>query len=381
VTTNPPLLRDRYQLIELLANGGMGQVWRARDVALERPVAVKVLLTEHADRAAVTRFQREARLSAGLTHPNIATVHDFGYARPAPGWSGERVAFLVMELVDGEPLSAVLRREGRLAPDRTLHIVRQTADGLAAAHAAGVVHRDVKPGNLLIASGTTVKIADFGIAWSRLSEPLTGTGNVMGTAQYLSPEQANGAMAGPASDVYALGLVAYECLTGRRAFEAASAVEVALMHANSTPDPLPAGVPGSVRTLVSRMVAKDPDERFPDGAALLSAVEEVLAGPGVLPETDRTAASVPSFADPELEPVSHRAARSRAPRQPRHAAPSRRRSRRLLVLLVAVLTAIAVATAVLAGTDRAPASGAPEGQGGDAATADPGAGTTAVPRP
>jgi eukaryotic-like serine/threonine-protein kinase len=235
---------------------------------------------------------------------------------------------------------------------------------------------------VLVARDGTVKITDFGISWSASSVPLTQTGQVVGTAHYLSPEQAAGGKAGPASDVYALGLVAYECLTGRRAFEAATAVEVALMHANTAPDPLPAGVPGSVRTLVSRMLAKDPDERFPDGAALLSAVEEVLAGPGVLPETDRTAASVPPFADLELEPVSHRAARwSRAPRQPRHAAPSRRRSRRLLVLLLAVLTAIAVVTAVLAGTDRAPAFGAPQGRGGDAATADPDAGTTAVPHP
>ena len=150
-----------------------------------------------------------------------------------------------MELVDGEPLSAVLRREGRLTPGRTLEIVRQTAAGLAAAHAAGVVHRDVKPANLLLGSDGTVKITDFGIAWSRSSDPLTGTGEVMGTAQYLSPEQAKGAMAGPASDVYALGMVAYECLAGRRPFDGASPVQVALMHANETPEPLPADVPGA----------------------------------------------------------------------------------------------------------------------------------------
>ena len=173
-------------------------------------------------------------------------------------------------MVDGEPLSAALRREGRLAPVRTLQIVRQVAAGLAAAHGAGVVHRDVKPSNLLLGSDGTVKIIDFGIAWSRSSDPLTGTGEVMGTAQYLSPEQAKGAMAVAASDVYALGMVAYECLAGRRPFDGASPVQVALMHANRTPEPLPADVPESVRKLVARMLVKNPEERYADGAALLA---------------------------------------------------------------------------------------------------------------
>jgi hypothetical protein len=341
---------DRYQLTGLLATGGMGQVWRAQDLALDRPVAVKVLRPSYAaDRAAVTRFRSEARLSAGLTHPNIATVHDYGEVQPERGWNADRVAFLVMELVDGEPLSAVLRREGRLAPGDTLQILRQTAAGLAAAHAAGVVHRDVKPANLILGSGGTVKITDFGIAWSRSSEPLTGTGEVIGTAQYLSPEQAQGALAGPASDVYALGMVAYECLAGRRPFDGESPLQVALMQTTKTPDPLPADVPDGVRQLVAGMLVKDPRERFADGAELLSAVEDVLAGSA----PDRDATTVVPAADPEPAPL--RPATTGAFLRPRHAAPSRRPSRRLLLPLVTVLALLAVVAAVFAGADRAPA--------------------------
>ncbi|SFK74853.1 protein kinase domain-containing protein [Geodermatophilus ruber] len=346
---------DRYQMMTLLATGGMGQVWRARDLALERPVAVKVLRPRHAaDATALSRFRREARLTAGLTHPNIATVHDYGEARLTPGPRGDRIPFLVMELVDGEPLSAVLRREGRVTPARTLQIVRQTAAGLAAAHAAGVVHRDVKPSNLLLGPGGTVKITDFGIAWSGSRDPLTGPGEVMGTAQYLSPERAHGAMAGPASDVYALGLVAYECLAGRRPFDGASPVQVALMHAHGEPDPLPDDVPARVRELVARMLVKDPRKRIADGAAVLRAVEEAVAGSAVLPEPDPDATTVLRLGDPG--PLL--AANTGAPGRARHAAVSRRPSRRLVILLIPVLALVAVLAGVLAGVDRAPAPAA-----------------------
>jgi serine/threonine-protein kinase len=183
-----------------------------------------------------------------------------------------------MELVDGEPLSAILGRHGALPVDRTLHVVRQTAAALAAAHAAGVVHRDIKPGNILVAPDGTVKITDFGIAVSAASAPLTRTGQVIGTAHYLSPEQASGDRATPSSDVYALGAVAYECLTGRRPFEGESSVQIALKQIREQPEPLPAGVPAGVRDLVERAMAKDPAQRFPDGAALLAAVDQVIAG-------------------------------------------------------------------------------------------------------
>ena len=269
------LLGDRYELLDLIASGGMGRVWRARDRLLDRMVAVKVLRSEFAGNPAfVARFRAEAQHAAVLHHPNIASVFDYGEAEA----DGERLAYLVMELVEGESLSELLHRERRLDVPRTLTVLRSTAAALAAAHAAGVVHRDVKPGNVLVASDGTVKITDFGIAWSASSVPLTQTGQVIGTAHYLSPEQAQGAKATPASDVYALGAVAYECLAGRRAFEGENSVQIAVMQIRDHPDPLPAEVPAAVRQLVERAMAKDPADRFPDGAALRDAVDAVLVG-------------------------------------------------------------------------------------------------------
>jgi hypothetical protein len=180
-----------------------------------------------------------------------------------------------MELVDGESLADLLAREGRLDPARTVHIVRQAADGLAAAHAAGVVHRDVKPANILVTPTGAVKITDFGIARSASSVAVTGTGQVIGTAHYFSPEQATGAQATPASDVYALGAVAYECLAGRRPFEAENPVQIAVMHIRDEPAPLPPDVPAGVRALVERAMAKDPAVRPPDGAALRDAADRL----------------------------------------------------------------------------------------------------------
>ena len=353
---------SRYRLDALLATGAWGQVWRARDVVLGRRVAVKVLRREHTgDSAALTRFRAEARLTAGLAHPNIAALHDYGEVLPAAGDRGARLAYLVMELVDGEALSAVLQRERRLTSGRTLEIVRQTAAGLAAAHAAGVVHRDVKPGNLLIGPHDSVTLTDFGIAWSESSDPLTGTGQVMGTAQYLSPEQARGAKAGPASDVYALGIVAYECLAGRRAFEGEGPVQIALKHINETPERLPADVPDAVRQLVERTLAKDPDERFPDGAALLSAVEDVLAGRAPSPPPDRHATTVLPVAFELTRDPSHPRPGGDPSRGARHAAADRRPSRRTLVGLVVLMVLAAVAAGLFIwsrGPSPAPRSGA-----------------------
>jgi hypothetical protein len=270
-------LGDRYELLELLATGGMGQVWRARDSVLHRPVAVKVLRSEFTgDDTFVARFRAEAQHTAVLAHRNIAALYDYGEAAAEEG--GEHLAYLVMELVEGEPLSTLLAREGRLDVTRTLDVLRQTAAALAAAHVAGVVHRDVKPGNVLVGVDGVVKITDFGIAWSASSVPLTLTGQVVGTAHYLSPEQAAGAKAGPASDVYALGMIGYECLAGHRAFDGENSVQIALRQLRDTPEPLPADVPGAVRSLIARALLKDPEGRFPDGAAFRDAVDDVLAG-------------------------------------------------------------------------------------------------------
>ena len=282
------LLAGRYRLGSLIAGGGMGQVWRGRDTMLDRPVAVKVLRDQFAgDPTFRARFRAEAQHAATLVHPHIAAVFDYGEVHGAPGTSP--VAYLVMELVEGESLADVLRRERRLDASRTLDVLRQAADGLGAAHAAGVVHRDIKPANLLVTPDGRVKLTDFGIARSAASVAITATGQVLGTAHYLSPEQASGQPASPASDVYSLGTVGYECLAGRRAFEGESAVQIAVMQIRDEPHPLPGDVPPEVRALVERAMAKDPAARYPDGAALRDAVDGVRAGQPTAAPLARTA--------------------------------------------------------------------------------------------
>jgi eukaryotic-like serine/threonine-protein kinase len=248
------LLGDRYLLTERIAGGGMGEVWAATDEVLGRPVAVKILRREYADDPTfLERFRAEARHAAGLSHPGIAAVYDYGEDDGSP--------FIVMELVPGEALSAEMAREGAISPDRTLDIIGQAALALQVAHDGGVIHRDVKPGNLLLTPDGTVKITDFGIARATDSVPLTLTGAIMGTAYYISPEQASGESVTPASDVYSLGIVAYECLTGRRPFDGNTPVNVALAQVREEPPALPTGVPEPVAALVMRMLAKDPAER------------------------------------------------------------------------------------------------------------------------
>jgi eukaryotic-like serine/threonine-protein kinase len=270
------VLAGRYEIVAPIATGGMGEVWRARDQVLDRIVAAKVLRSEYTgDPNFLARFRNEARHTAALSHPNIASVYDYGEVTDP---LEQNLAFLVMEFVDGQPLVTILHEEGRLPVDWTLHVLGQSADGLSAAHAAGVVHRDIKPGNLMVRADGVVKLTDFGIAQARDATPLTRTGMVVGTAQYLSPEQAQGMEVTSASDVYSLGVVAYECLAGVRPFDGASQVAIALAHINRPPPPLPGDVPPAVRLLVERSLAKDPADRFPDGAAFAEAVRRVAAG-------------------------------------------------------------------------------------------------------
>ena len=291
-------LGDRYELHHLIAAGGMGQVWRGQDLALQRPVAVKVLRSEYTgDPTFLARFRAEAQNAASLSHPNIAAVFDYGEVTAEDG-TGETLAYLVMELVTGEPLSALLAREGALDTPTTLSILRQTGFALGEAHRAGMVHRDVKPGNILVCVDGHVKITDFGIAWSARSVALTRTGQVIGTPQYLSPEQAEGKLATPASDVYGLGLIGYECLTGRPAFEGDNPVTIALKQVRQDPEPLPGDLPAPVRALIGRAVAKDPAARFPDGAAFVAAIEDVVAGRDVPPAPVTRALDVPAGAVP-----------------------------------------------------------------------------------
>ncbi|MGY1832698.1 serine/threonine protein kinase [Geodermatophilus sp. SYSU D01180] len=346
----------RYELLGLLATGGMGQVWRGRDALLDRPVAVKLLRSEYVEDETVrTRFRTEARLAGRLLHRNIAALHDYGEAVTE---DGVVCAHLVMELVDGEPLSALLAREGRLPAERVLDLVGQTAAALAAAHAAGVVHRDVKPGNVLVGSDGVVRITDFGIAWSAGSAPLTRTGQVVGTAHYLSPEQAAGGKAGPASDVYALGMVAYECLAGRRAFDGEHPVQIALRQIRDEPDPLPRDVPEPVRELVARMLAKDPAGRLADGAAVCRAVEAVRAGRPLPPAPPPVTAPLPPAVS---APAGSSAASAPAPR---------RRAGRVLtgVATLAVGAALGVGVLEMTAPETAPVPAAEAESPADAGT-------------
>ncbi|AEV81064.1 serine/threonine protein kinase [Actinoplanes sp. SE50] len=263
-------LGGRYRLEERIAGGGMGDVWRGTDDVLGRTVAVKILLPALLDEPGFAeRFRGEARTMATINHPGVVDVYDYG--------SDQQLAFLVMEYVEGDALSRTLSRVGRLTPARTMALVAQAADALQAAHANGIVHRDVKPGNLLVRPNGTLVLTDFGIARSALVGQLTVAGAVLGTASYISPEQAAGDVATPASDVYALGVVAYQCLSGHRPFDGATPIEIAMKHVRETPRPLPGDIPPAVRAIVERALSKDPAARWPSAAAMAAVARQAAA--------------------------------------------------------------------------------------------------------
>ncbi|GAA0902924.1 hypothetical protein GCM10009557_78890 [Virgisporangium ochraceum] len=252
------LLSDRYRLDAFLASGGMGEVWRATDVVLGRTVAVKVLLPALlTDAAFLARFKAEARILAAFRHPNVVDVYDFGESE----LDGRTAAYLVMAYVDGEPLSHRIATDGRLPVVDTLSVVAQAAEALAAAHVGGVVHRDVKPGNLLVQADGTVVLVDFGVARSADITAITAANAVPGTVLYMAPEQVSGKPVAPTTDIYALGAVGYQCLAGVPPFNGEAPMEIALRHLNDEVPPLPDDTPEPVRTLVMRSLEKDPADR------------------------------------------------------------------------------------------------------------------------
>ena len=291
------ILDDRYRLDEPIAAGGVGQVWRATDLLLERPVAVKVLRPEYSDHPeTLERFRKEAKNAGALSNPHVAQVYDYGPS--GPGGS----PYLVMEFVDGPSLADLLAVDP-IPPARALDVIAQAAQGLAAAHKAGVIHRDIKPGNILISNEGRVKVTDFGIAHAAGQVPVTGPGLVMGTTQYMAPERIAGDPGTAASDLYALGIVLHECLTGVPPHDG-TAAEVMAAHLYLPLPPLPANVPAELDVLVDRLTAKDPARRISDGrelADLAARLRDLINGP-LVPAARTTAQSGPGAAFPSPVP-------------------------------------------------------------------------------
>ena len=278
---SPTVFNDRYELHRKLARGGMADVYLARDLLLDRPVAVKVLFTEYArDAAFVERFRREAQSAANLNHPNIVAVYDWG--------AQYGTYFMVMEYVDGRPLSEIIHTEGPLHARRAAEITADVAAALGFAHRNGVVHRDVKPGNILITPSGQVKVADFGIAQASnasAADNLTQAGSVMGTATYFSPEQAQGRTVDPRSDLYSLGCVLYEMLTARPPFSGDTPVAVAYKHVQSepvAPSHINPNVPPALEAIDLKLLAKDPSQRYPSAEDLRSDLRRFLEGQPVM---------------------------------------------------------------------------------------------------
>ena len=274
--TTEQLFADRYRLDRRLGVGGMATVQLAFDTRLERYVAVK-LLAEHLaeDSSFVSRFKREALAAARLVHPNIVQVFDFGSDRHSSR------QFIVMEFVDGHSCAELLRDRGPMPPRSAVDVLTQACRGLDYAHRNGVVHRDVKPGNLLVNTDGVVKLADFGIAKAAEQSDITKVGSVLGTAAYLSPEQARGEPAGPVSDLYALGVVSFQLMAGRLPYEAASLTDLARLQESGPPPRLDdhvRDVPPALAAAVARALERDPERRYADAAEMEDALRDGLAG-------------------------------------------------------------------------------------------------------
>jgi serine/threonine-protein kinase len=326
----------RYRLVERVGAGGMGEVWRAVDEVLGRTVAVKLVLPSlHTDPDFARRFLAEARAMASVHHPGVVAIHDFGETRHH---GVDRVAYLVMEYVAGEPLSSVLARVGRLSAATTMDLVSQTAQALQAVHNHGIVHRDVKPANLLVRPDGSIALTDFGIALGADAMALTQPGTVLGTPSYISPEQVQGQPASARSDVYALGLVAYECLAGRRPFVGEDPFGAALQRVHHAPPALPADVPPRIAGVVSQALAADPARRWQTAAEFALAAQRAVDGG---------------------QPVA----------TPHHPGLQARRRRLRIVAPIAAAVVLLAAGVVAFWATRAPA--VPEGSGQPGASASP----------
>ena len=355
------IIGDRYQLGRVIGRGGMATIHEAMDLRLERPVAVKLLRPEAAaDADLADRFRREALAATVLRHPNIVACLDTGTDDGQP--------YLVMDLVDGEDLAARLKRGGRLAPTHAARIGLDVARALGVAHVRGIVHRDVKPGNILLASDGRAMVTDFGIARLAADAEAARPGTTLGSVHYFSPEQAKGATTTPASDVYGLGLVLYEAMTGARAFGGETTDAIALARIGATP-PSPRSirpeVPVDLDAVVRRALAPEPADRYANGNAMATALEAAMQTADDASPT--TIVSTPVVADVPPEPSTHpeRPARARprttaAPRS-RRQGPGRSAPSGVLIALLALIGIVggAIAVAALAGGSRTLDSGLP----------------------
>src|SRR6516165_3559767 len=357
------VLDRRYALEEKIGAGGYSEVWRGTDVVLARQVAIKLLHLGYAQYAEeVARFRAEAQHAGALTHENVARVYDYGEPDPP------RPPFLVMEFIDGPSLAGALAT-GPLDPARSLDVVAQAASGLHAAHLAGLVHRDIKPGNLLLAPGGIVKITDFGIAHATDSAPVTVTGQLVGTPGYLAPERAIGAQATAASDLYSLGIVGYECLVGAPPFTGL-ALAVALAHHERPLPPLPAQVPAEVAALVLELTAKDPAARPHSAGEVAARAGELarslnmgMSEPADVPPVDQAvtvagqtmrypAVAPEPVTDPPTRQLADTSATWLVPGEAETGAPWRRHARP--VALAAAAALLVVVAALLVGSVIAP---------------------------
>ncbi|GIG65232.1 serine/threonine protein kinase [Phytomonospora endophytica] len=340
------VLGERYRLTGRVGGGGMGDVWAAVDLTLGRKVAVKVLLARYADEADFReRFRREARAIASLESPGIVDVYDYDECR-LPG--GDAVSYLIMQFIEGDPLSRRLGSWGRLHVADAMRLVAQAAEALHVAHEAGIIHRDIKPGNMLVRPDGRLVLVDFGIARDPSAATLTATGAVLGTATYMSPEQASGLRATAASDIYSLGVVAHQALSGEPPFTADTPFVVASMHVRQPPPPLPADIPEPVREFVATCLAKEPSHRWPNAGQMSRAARRLADRPNqTVPMPTAVIAT-----GGDRRPQASRPVRPAAPeREPRPGAHRRDRRRRQWIagIVVGVMVLLAAAATAVAG--------------------------------
>ncbi len=328
------LLGNRYRLDERIATGGMGDVWRGTDVVLGRVIAVKVLRAAMLrDPEFAARFYGEARMMAAFRHPGVVEVYDYAGASPT---DEEQVAYLVMAFVEGEPLSTRVKK-GPMNVAEVMSIVAQAADALHAAHQNGTVHRDVKPGNLIVKPTGAVVLVDFGVARSNAVTSVTAANAIVGTALYMAPEQVAKGNVSAATDIYALGAVAYHCIAGKPPFDGDNALQVAMRHLDDEPEPLPEHVPDDVRELISRAMAKQPGDRFQTAAEF---AEAAYAASGPLDWKRITGTSMISPLSPAAPTRAVPLPRDLPPAMP---PPARRPQRSQTAVLVAVIVLVVLA--------------------------------------